>query len=300
MEKFNKDFQTAKLSLLCLVALLLSGCGNDASVAPTPQPVPQTNTPPTISLPSSKYVNAGDSVVLTAQASDDVGIESLAWTQIEGPSVTVTGTDTNTLNFTAPELENGRELKFRFKATDAQNQTDSGVVSVTVNPLIENSGTLTVSIETVDGINFSDPENQLLIVAGRYVAPINSPSNMSMQVNRLDDNRVTVLSDEKGKSLLMSYDGYSDGVTQLSLESTAIGFVLRDPKFYGLEVTNFEEVSRRVSRHPNFEKLVQSIERRLARNSPCPLKPGCNSTGTRYASTIAQEIDFSDIIKLGE
>ena len=291
-----------KVFLLCASVVVISGCGGSKQSNSTPvtPPVPVFSNPPSVTVPNKQYVNANDIVELTGQATDDIDVERVEWTQIQGPTLVLSGADTNTITFTAPSLENGEEVWFRFKAFDAQNQTDSAVIRVAVNPIIENSISLNVSIEDVEGIDLNDPENPLVIIAGRIIAPVSGSAAMSMGVDVEEENRVTILAEENGTPLLMSYDGFTDGETELSIESSAVGFVLRNPQFYGLQITDFEELEKRIKAHPKFSKVTENIQFKISIGSPCPLKPGCNGVATRYASMIAEEIDLSDLVQVGE
>jgi secreted PhoX family phosphatase len=59
---------------------------------------------------------------------------SVQWTQVNGPTVTLTGADTNTATFIAPAVAAGTPLEFRFTATGANGQTATAGTIVTVNP----------------------------------------------------------------------------------------------------------------------------------------------------------------------
>ncbi len=304
LQYFSRE-KTSKILMLTLITILISACGQETppSVAVETESLPRievTNNPPSVTVPNKQFVNANDVVELTGQATDDVGVERVEWTQINGPTVVLSGANTNTVTFTAPALENGEEVWFRFKAYDAQNQTDSAGIRVAVNPVIENSIPLNVSIEDVEGIDLNDPENPLVIIAGRTVAPVSGSAAMSMGVDVKEENRVTILAEEDGTPLLMSYDGFTDGETELSIESSAVGFVLRNPEFYGVQITDFEELQKRIKAHPKFSKVTEKIQSKLSIGSPCPLKSSCNGVATRYASIIAEEIDLEGLVTAGK
>jgi uncharacterized delta-60 repeat protein len=134
-------------------------------------PVVDAGEDQTISLPA-------DSVSFTATASDPDGeIVSYLWEQLEGPSVTLSGADSNTLLVT--ELEEG-SYTFEVQVTDDKENTASDQVKLIVNPesgenvapvahagedqtvAAGSDGTASV---TLDGSGSSDPDGSI----NRYV-----------------------------------------------------------------------------------------------------------------------------------
>ena len=78
-------------------------------------------------------VNEQTSDSVTAAISDaDGSIVSISWLQIAGPTVTVTGTDTATLGFTAPDVQQDTELQFKVTATDNLGKSSAATSTVTV------------------------------------------------------------------------------------------------------------------------------------------------------------------------
>ena len=70
---------------------------------------------------------------IAASISDtDGSVASISWQQTAGPTVTLTGTDTATLGFTTPDVQQDTELKFTVTATDNLGKSSSATSTVTV------------------------------------------------------------------------------------------------------------------------------------------------------------------------
>ncbi len=92
---------------------------------------------PTANPGSNLNVNEGDTVNLDGSGSSDADgtIAAYAWTQTGGTSATLTGANTATPSFTAPDVPAGGEtLMFELTVTDNEGLTSApDTVSVTVN-----------------------------------------------------------------------------------------------------------------------------------------------------------------------
>ena len=70
---------------------------------------------------------------VVADISDiDGSISSIRWLQVSGPQVTLTGADTATLGFTAPNVQQDTELQFSVTATDNLGKSSSATSIVSV------------------------------------------------------------------------------------------------------------------------------------------------------------------------
>ena len=70
---------------------------------------------------------------VTATTSDaDGSIASISWQQTAGPTVVITGADTATIGFTAPDVQQDTELKFTVTATDNLGKSSTATSTVTV------------------------------------------------------------------------------------------------------------------------------------------------------------------------
>jgi secreted PhoX family phosphatase len=100
---------------------LLAACGNE-------------NAAPVVSAGQNGSANSGRVVTLTGTASDDKTVASVGWTQISGPTVTLSASNTASATFLAPSVAAATELKFRFTGTDDKGVSTVAETTVTVNP----------------------------------------------------------------------------------------------------------------------------------------------------------------------
>lgn len=87
---------------------------------------------PEVDAGAAQTVRRGDSVSLTATASDVQGAVSYEWTQLDGPTVTLTNATSATAGFTAPTITTSTVLTFQVKVTDSAGLSNSDVVRVLV------------------------------------------------------------------------------------------------------------------------------------------------------------------------
>jgi K319L-like, PKD domain len=136
----------------------------------------QIDNPPTANAGADQTVDENTLVTLDGSASSDPDGEAVThnWTQVSGPSVTLSGANTANPTFTAPDVTAPTDLVFQDEVCDAANPdvlcaTDT--VTVTVNPVVvdtpptANAGPdQTVNENTLVQLNGSgtDPENEAL------------------------------------------------------------------------------------------------------------------------------------------
>jgi lysophospholipase L1-like esterase len=92
---------------------------------------------------ADRVVNQGEEVVLDGASSTHPAGEIVAyqWMQAAGTSVALTGADTATASFLAPQTEVREDLVFRLSVRDAAGVTGSDTVTITVNvPPTANAG----------------------------------------------------------------------------------------------------------------------------------------------------------------
>ena len=92
------------------------------------------NSAPVVTAGSSGSTSAGRLVTLTSTVTDDGGIVTSAWTQVSGPTVSLTNANTATATFTAPAVSASTPLVFRYVATDQGGLQASAETTVTVTP----------------------------------------------------------------------------------------------------------------------------------------------------------------------
>ena len=98
--------------------------------------LPSTNQPPVADAGLEQFVFGNEVVTLAGSGSDADGtIVRYRWVQTSGPPVVLSGADTPTASFTAPEVafENLlEELEFQLTVTDDDGASDTAVVLVVV------------------------------------------------------------------------------------------------------------------------------------------------------------------------
>lgn len=107
----------------------------DADVA-TAQVLSDTSPITTARASSTDPVARKTTVTLTgtatAGATGGSTISSVSWTQLSGPTVTLSGANTATATFTTPATSDTTGMTFRFEATASNAQTSSSRVSITM------------------------------------------------------------------------------------------------------------------------------------------------------------------------
>ena len=122
------------------------------------------NTPPTASLTAPASAAEGTNVLLDGSASSDADAGdtlTYAWTQLDGPSVTLDGAG-DQRTFVAPQVSVDTDLRFRLSVTDAAGATSTAEATVEVRDLT------TLVIDSVDGAPAQDgiEANGIVTLAG--------------------------------------------------------------------------------------------------------------------------------------
>ncbi|ONF96939.1 PhoX family protein [Sphingomonas jeddahensis] len=104
--------------------VLLAGCDDEGDLL--------TRDSVTVSAGQTATANAGKTVTLQGTASDTA--QSVAWTQVSGPAVTLANANTRTASFTAPAVSAATPLVFRFTGTTGVGDTATADTTVTISP----------------------------------------------------------------------------------------------------------------------------------------------------------------------
>ena len=93
-----------------------------------------SNAAPNAIAGTNQTVTSGSTVTLDAAASNDPDGDNLSyvWSQTSGPTVTLSGADSRTATFAAPDVSSDTLLSFRLDVTDTGGLNDSASVNVTV------------------------------------------------------------------------------------------------------------------------------------------------------------------------
>jgi len=160
--------------------LTVSDGTNTSSVDTVTVTVNADNDAPTADAGSNQTVNEGDAVTLTGVASSDPEGESLTytWTQVSGPSVTLSDASAAQPTFTAPEGLTNTNVQFQLTVSDGTNTSSVDTVTVTVNadndaPTAD-AGSPQVVAEggkvVLNGSGSSDPEGEGLTYTWRQIS----------------------------------------------------------------------------------------------------------------------------------
>ncbi|MCO7224224.1 PKD domain-containing protein [Pleionea sp. CnH1-48] len=165
---------TKKLLSALLLTTALTACdiqGPDEMVAEFNT---QRNQAPTAVTSAAARIEVGTTTILDgSQSSDSDGsIASYAWSQTEGPTVTLTTPNEVRTEFTAPSVNAATTLTFLLTVTDNEGATGTATASVIVEPMMVNRAPVAnagldftasiVSEVTLDGSSSSDPDGDAI------------------------------------------------------------------------------------------------------------------------------------------
>lgn len=207
-----------------------------------------SNTAPTADAGPNVTVVENSQVTLDGSGSSDPDGDNLAyeWTQLSGPTVTLTDADTATARFTAPQVDADTSLSFNLHVSDG-NASHDDTVSVQVlneiNPAgnsdpVADAGADTTAAEhdevVLDGSASSDADGDVLTYewtqlsgpavtltdadtpVARFVAPeVDADATLTFQL-RIDDGTVT--SDDTVTVAILNEIDPNAGQLQLTIE----------------------------------------------------------------------------------
>ncbi|TMO64162.1 PKD domain-containing protein [Pseudoalteromonas aurantia] len=127
---------TSKGLAVSLLTLALTACGGGSSNSSAQTPVTgttPTNVAPEIPDISDLTVMERAELTITANATDSDGtIASYAWEQVSGTTLTITGLETASIQFTAPDIDTSENIVLRLTVTDDKAATTSKDFSVSL------------------------------------------------------------------------------------------------------------------------------------------------------------------------
>jgi hypothetical protein len=123
------------------VVLRVTATDIDGGVGTDDIVITVTNAQPVAVAGSDRTSAAGAAVSIVGSGTDPDGtVVGFQWTQVDGPSVAVTGATSNTLSFTTPSLSTPSVITMRLTLTDNDGGTASDDVVVNVNAVPVQSG----------------------------------------------------------------------------------------------------------------------------------------------------------------
>lgn len=109
------------VSLSILACAVLAGCGSD-----------DKDELPTVSVAAAVSLKESRTTTIAATAADDDDTITYSWTQVSGPTLTLTNTTAATVGLTAPAVDANAVAVLRVTVTDEGDQTASADVTVNV------------------------------------------------------------------------------------------------------------------------------------------------------------------------
>lgn len=125
------------LPLSILACAVLAGCGSD-----------DNDELPTVSVAAAVSLKESRTTTIAATAADDDDSITYSWTQVSGPTLTLTNTTAATVGVTAPAVDANGAAVLRVTVTDEGDQTASA--DVTVNIANNVLPTVTAAFEAAD------------------------------------------------------------------------------------------------------------------------------------------------------
>lgn len=264
--------------LVFTFSLVTSCSGDSNSNSPPPNPTTIADvTPPVISLSGEKSISLQVNSTydeMGANATDDmdgnvfVEITGAVDTEIEG---------TYYLTYSAKDSAGNMSEITRIVNIVNTEQTVSVILDVEE-----------LDIEINDGFSIVTPNEVILLDT--------STETFNVAQQNEESKFVVMLVNENNIPVLMGVNN-AKIQNEISIESTAVVFVLRQANFIGIEITDYQALTSRISANESFAQLKSIITNNINTGSPCPLKPECNYVAEQLAATIASEIEFAGLIK---
>ena len=166
------------------------GATDTDTVTITVNPVAGQNQAPTANAGSAQNVTGTSAVTLDGSASSDPdgSIASYNWQQTAGTTVTLTGANTASPTFTAPDVNATEVLTFQLTVTDNEGATGQASVNITVDP--QPQGATISGKVTYDNVPHNTSTNALNY-SGITQDPVRGATVQLIQGNTVIDTTVT-------------------------------------------------------------------------------------------------------------
>jgi hypothetical protein len=125
----NSQYKILLIKTLLTSSLLLGCGGNDSSPPPLILP---TNQSPVVTVSGESSIQEGKTLTLTANATDaDGSISSVKWST-NSTDISLTGDDTTSVSFTAPDVDSDISVTFDVLVTDNDGATANQSITITI------------------------------------------------------------------------------------------------------------------------------------------------------------------------
>lgn len=268
-KKISMKILQILLALSLTVFLTACGGGNSSST---------NKVHPTVDAGENISVETLENVTLSSYAKDSDGqVTNYTWEQTFGTEVKLSDLDKPNVSFVSPDINISEILTFGGNNKDDNLQSGEALVIIDTNNIdIDINETFSIVVK-----------DQVVPYTSTGTIKFIGEKNMTIPV---------ILSNQYGEPILVGRKIKGSDKAEISLESTAEMFLLRSSKFFGITITDEQELSRRIKAHPYFSKLVEELNVRISL-SPCPLDHQCSAIASMYVDKIVNEIEFEDLVE---
>ncbi|AIY67389.1 carboxypeptidase-like regulatory domain-containing protein [Pseudoalteromonas piratica] len=266
------DIHFNKSCLLVVSALSLIGCGGGSSSKENTNTNNENivqNIAPSVSLTNQTVIEKSE-VIISASASDTDGtIQSYQWQQTSGINVELSNTTGNQLTFSAPSIVEKTELTFKVTVADDDGAQTSESITLTIEPNIIASFTLSGEITTGKAIANANITAQLGDL--QFTTQSNEVGSYQLNINVDDDYQDKLLTlSATGSSTnsvikLVSELGNIDDVVELAESHEN---KLSTDEHIGLKLSHFSTVVAALMVQQNSNQALANVEQyQLALNN---------------------------------
>ncbi|HET6724643.1 MAG TPA: hypothetical protein VFH85_01385 [Gammaproteobacteria bacterium] len=127
--------------VVMLAGMSLAGC-NGSDYVPSPAPTPANKKPAANAGPDHRVDEKQTDTLKGAGSDSDGTIAAYSWTQVSGPDVKLTASDSDpaSVTYSAPDVVEATTLAFKLTVTDDAGATATDTVNVTVAPTVSLQG----------------------------------------------------------------------------------------------------------------------------------------------------------------
>lgn len=293
----------------CLILTLTCFYLVSAEAAKTPK-----NQLPIANAGLDQLAGLGQSVSLNASQSYDPDgtLKKYQWLQIKGAKVKIAGANTPTPTFVTPKaLKKSKPVDLVFKLTVTDNRKGRAIDKININvstqpctpPQQLQNGACVTPNPAVETTTVQAKLDGLSLASTRYTLMSDDdtqPFSPQTQITALNidtsTQKLVMLVNEQNQPILMSRNHAGDKAVNIDIASTAEVFLLAQPYFFGVQISDTKALSSRIRQHPQFADLMSALQTKINAGSSCPLSPACNLQASDIADTILETLDIDDLL----